>query len=184
MDHAQIELAMQKVLHHLEGEYTTLQVGRASTGLVDTLDVYVHSYGMTQKLHQLANVSIMDSQTLRIEAWDKAINSAIEKAIYDADIGLTPQGMGTHILIKIPPLTEDRRRDISKRADKLGEESKVAIRNIRQDARNILKKAHDAKEITEDDKVAQEATIEELTKKYTAQIDRDVDAKVADIMKV
>lgn len=110
---------MEKVLQHLQNEFSTLQIGRASTGLVENIDVFIPSYGMTQKLPQLGNVSLMDSQTIKIEAWDKSTYSSIEKAIYDANIGLTPQNQGEYIMIKIPPLTTERRKELTKLVAKM-----------------------------------------------------------------
>lgn len=111
---------------------------------------------MTQKLPQLGNVSLMDSQTIKIEAWDKSTYSSIEKAIYDANIGLTPQNQGEYIMIKIPALTTDRRKELTKLVAKMGEEAKVRIRNVRHDMIDAVKKEFTEKLISEDQKKAYE----------------------------
>lgn len=171
-------------MQHLQQEFSTLQIGRASTGLVENIDVFIPAYGMTQKLPQLGNVSLMDSQTIRIEAWDKSTYSSIEKAIYDANIGLTPQNQGEYIMIKIPPLTTERRKELTKLVAKMGEESKVRLRNVRHDALDEIKKEFNEKLISEDQKKAYEGEMDDMTKDFAARIDTAVKAKSEDIMKV
>jgi ribosome recycling factor len=104
---------------------------------------------MEQKISQIANVTTIDSQTLKIEPWDKSTMSSIEKGIYDSGTGLTPQGMGSHILIKIPPMTTERRKELTKLVAKMGEEAKIAVRNIRQDTLKSIKSQVDAKTMSE-----------------------------------
>lgn len=175
---------MEKVLQHLQHEFTTLQIGRASTGIVENIDVFIPAYGMTQKLPQLGNVSLMDSQTIKIEAWDKSVYSSIEKAIYDADIGLTPQNQGEYIIIQIPPLTTERRKELTKLVARMGEESKVRLRNVRHDIIDAIKKEFAEKAISEDQKKAFEGEADDMTKEFVAKIDTAVKAKSEDIMKV
>ena len=139
---------------------------------------------MTQKLPQLGNVSLMDSQTIRIEAWDKSTYSSIEKAIYDSNIGLTPQNQGEYIMIKIPPLTTERRKDLTKLVAKMGEEGKVRLRNVRHDGMDQIKKEFTDKTISEDQKKAHEGELDDMTKEYASKIDTAVKAKSEDIMKV
>ena len=141
--------ACDKVITHLETAFMHLQVGRASTGLVQELHVHVESRGMDQKMNQVANITTMDAQTIKIEPWDKAVLKDIEKSIYDANTGLTPLNQGEYIMIKIPPMTEERRKDLSKVVARDGEDAKVAIRNKRHDARKQLELAHKADEISE-----------------------------------
>ena len=176
--------SMEKVIQYLLHEFSTLQIGRASSGLVENMDVYVPAYDMTQKLRELANISLMDSQTLRIEARDKSTYSAIEKAVYDANIGLTPQNQGEYIMIKIPQLNTERRKELTKLVAKMGEDAKVKLRNIRHEAINDIKKAFTDKTISEDQKKAEEAVIDDLTKEYSNKVDAAVKAKSEDIMKV
>lgn len=175
---------MDKVVQHLQHEFSTLQIGRASTGLVENIDVFIPSYGMTQKLPQLGNVSLMDSQTIKIEAWDKSTYSSIEKAIYDANIGLTPQNQGEYIMIKIPPLTTERRKDLTKLVAKSGEEAKVGIRNVRHSMLDEVKKEFTEKVISEDQKKALEGQADDMAKEYASKIDGLVKAKSDDIMTV
>lgn len=156
MDSVHVKQSMEKVLLHLQSELQSLQIGRASGGLVENIDIYIPAYDMKQKLNQLANISVIDAQTIRIEAWDKSTISSIEKGIYDASIGLTPQNMGEYILIKIPALNQERRKELTKLVSKYGEENKIALRNVRQDILKGVKKDFDEKLLSEDQKKAHE----------------------------
>lgn len=184
MDIAPYKSSMEKVLQHLQIEFSTLQIGRASTGLVENIDVFIPAYGMTQKLPQLGNVSLMDSQTIKIEAWDKSTYSSIEKAIYDANIGLTPQNQGEYIMIKIPPLNTERRKELTKLVAKMGEDAKVRLRNVRHDIIDAVKKEFTEKTISEDQKKAYEGEPDDITKDFAAKVDLAVKAKSDDIMTV
>lgn len=184
MDIAQHKSSMDKVLQHLQHEFSTLQIGRASTWLVENIDVFIPSYGMTQKLPQLGNVSLMDSQTIKIEAWDKSTYSSIEKAIYDANIGLTPQNQWEYIMIKIPPLTTERRKELTKLVAKMWEDAKVRLRNVRHEILDDVKKEFADKAISEDQKKAYEGQADDMTKEYASKVDNAVKAKSDDIMKV
>ncbi|MBP6910709.1 ribosome recycling factor [Patescibacteria group bacterium] len=139
---------------------------------------------MTQKLPQLGNVSLMDSQTIRIEARDKSTYSSIEKAIYDANIGLTPQNQGEYIMIKIPPLTTERRKELTKLVAKMGEDVKVRIRNVRHEMIDEIKKEFAEKTISEDQKKAFEGEADDMAKEFSARIDQAVKTKSDDIMTV
>lgn len=184
MDIASYNSSMEKVLQHLQHEFSSLQIGRASTWLVDNIDVFIPSYGMTQKLPQLGNVSLMDAQTIKIEARDKSTNASIEKAIYDADIGLTPQNQGEYIMIQIPPLTTERRKELTKLVARMGEEAKVRLRNVRHDIIDAIKKAFADKTISEDQKKALEGEADDITKEFAQRVDGAVKQKSEDIMKV
>lgn len=173
-----------KTLSHLQETFSHLQLGRASTWLVESIDVFVHSRGTTQKLNQVGNISIMDSQTLRIEPRDKKALSDIEKAIYESGLGLTPLNHGDHILIKVPPLTEERRRDLTKFVGKDGEEAKVGIRNHRQTARKEIEKQFKEEQISENEKGGLEKKIDEITKEYTDTIEEMTKTKSQEIMKI
>jgi len=125
-------------------------MGRATSSLVDNISVAA-SYGV-MKMNQIANIVVMDAQTLKIEPWDKSMSPAIEKAIYDANNGLTPQNDGDYVMIKIPMLTKERRQEVAKQVSKMGEDTKIALRKIRQDANKDIGKLHEAKELSDDAK--------------------------------
>ena len=184
MDLSQLQSALNKVLTHLDGEFATFQLGRANTSLVDSIEVFIPSRWMKQKMSQTANVSILDAQTLKIEPRDKTILSSVEKAVYDANIWLTPVNMGDHLMIRIPPLTTDRRKELTKFVAKLGEDAKISCRNARQDAMKYVKQAFDTKIISEDQKKSQEKTIEDLIKDYITKIDQKIKHKSEEIMTV
>ena len=175
---------MQQVLKHLDNEFSTLQIWRASTSLIDNVDVYIPSWGMTQKMSQVASTSLIDWQTIKIQPWDKWTMSSIEKWIYDANLGLTPINQGDYVMIKVPPLTQDRRKELGKIVSKIWEESKIALRNIRQDYLKDIKKQFDEKTISEDEKKRYEKEIDDMIKQHSKQIDDHVDAKSQEIMKV
>lgn len=161
-----------------------LQVGKASPRLIENIDCFIPSRDMTQKVSQMANVTILDSQTLKIEPRDKGTLSSIEKGIYDSDTGLTPQNMGESILIKIPPMTTERRRDMTKLVSKLGEEAKISVRNIRHDVLKDIKASVDAKEMSETEQETLEKEIEKLIKDQNTLIDQEVKNKSDDIMTI
>jgi len=182
MDISIYQNQMQKALIYLENEYKNLQLGRASTGLVENVTVHA-SYG-DMKIPQVAHITILDSQTLKIEPWDKKECANITKAIYDAELWVTPQNEWSHVMIKIPPLTQDRRLDISKRVKIMWEETKAKIRVSRQDAMKSTKKLLDNKEISENEHKTNESNIEELTKDFNIKIDNLVKAKSDEVMKI
>ena len=165
---------MKKSIAYLEQEFAGLQVGRATTGLVDNLNVETE-YGV-MKLNTLAHITVMDTTTLKIEPRDKASSKHIANAIYEADLGVGLDNQGSHILVKIPALTQERRDHI--------EDTKTQIRGIRQDAMTETKKQFTAKEISEDVHKANEKNIDELTKIQSANVDNLVKAKVNEVMKV
>jgi len=171
-----------KSLHHLELEFGKLQVGRANPAIVE--DVLIESYGAMQPLKNSASVSLLDAQTLSIKPWDTTIIHAIAKAITDAGLGLNPQTMADSIMIKVPPLTEERRRDLSKIAKKLAEEAKIGIRNARADSHKLIKKAEDDKEISEDQARDLETDLQKIIEDANKKIDEMYKHKDADIMKV
>lgn len=184
MDTTTIQWLMNKVIKHLENELISLQIGRASTGLVDNIDIYIPAYDMKQKLSQLANVVVMDAQTIKIEPWDKSTISSIEKGIYDSNIGLTPQNMWDYVMIKVPALTQERRQNLIKLVAQYGEDNKIALRNIRHDILKDIKKQFDEKLISEDQKKLFEKECDEITKQYTTKIDQLVKIKSEEIMKI
>lgn len=182
MELSTYELQMKKALAYLEQQFAGLQMGRATTGLVDNLNVET-DYG-AMKLNTLAHITVMDTTTLKIEPWDKASSKHIANAIYEADLGVGLDNQGSHILVKIPALTQERRDHIAKQVKAMGEGTKTQIRGVRQEAMVDTKKQFTAKEISEDVHKANEKNIDELTKNQSATVDSLVKAKVDEVMKV
>lgn len=176
------EERMEKALNSLDRDFAKLRTGRASTGLVD--GIKADYYGTPTPINQMASVAVPDSRTLTIQPWDKGGMAAIEKAILKSDLGLTPVNDGKLIRISIPPLTEERRKDLVKVARKYGEETKVAIRNVRRDANDALKKAEKDKEITEDGLKRASDDVQKLTDKYVSSVDSRCAAKEKEIMEI
>ena len=176
------EERMEKALAALERDFSKLRTGRASTSLVDGLKV--DYYGTPTPIGQLASVATPDSRTITIQPWDRGAFALVEKAILKSDLGLTPINDGKIIRIGIPPLTEERRKDLTKVSRKYGEEAKVAIRNIRRDANDSLKKLEKDKVHSEDEiKKAQDA-VQKLTDAYVAKVDQKCQAKEKEIMEL
>ena len=173
---------MAKSIDALRSELTKVRTGRASSALVDNLKVVY--YGSEMPLSQVATVAVSDARTLSITPWEKGMIAAVEKAIYASDLGLTPNTAGTVIRINLPPLTEERRRDLTKQVQKEGEDSKVAVRNIRRDANQAVKDLLKSKEITEDDVRRSEDEIQKITDKAIKDIDEVVKHKEAELMAV
>jgi ribosome recycling factor len=173
---------LQKAEDHLKNEFAKLQVGRANPALVEGITISV--YGSFQPLRNVASVSIMDSQTISIQPWDKSLIRDIDRAITDASLGLNPQNNGESITIKVPTLTEERRKDLVKLAKKLAEDGKVAVRNIRADAMKKIKNAESGKEIGEDIAKGYETDLQKRVGKEIEKIEEILAKKEADIMKV
>jgi ribosome recycling factor len=170
-----------KSLKHLELEYSKLQLGRANPAMVET--ILVEQYGSFQPIQNVASVSNLDAQTLNIKPWDKTIIHSIAKAITDANIGFNPQTMADGIIIKIPPLTEERRKEISKIAKGLAEDAKVSVRNARQESLKDIKRAGDNKEISEDLVKQHENDLQKLVDEANKNIDEHYKKKDDDIMR-
>ena len=166
------ELKMQSSIESMEKRLTNIRAGRANPAILDS--VMVNYYGVDTPLKQLASVSIPEARMLQIKPFDKSCLGPIEKAIYEANIGLTPNNNGEVIILNIPALTEETRREYVKQAKTIGEECKIALRNIRQDANNDIKKAD---ELTEDDIKSGQDEVQELIGKYN----KIVDEKIKDI---
>lgn len=177
-------VSWEKVLSHLEQAFGRLSLGRASSGLVEELHVHVSSRGMDQKMNQIANIIIPDAQTIKIEPWDKNVLKDIDKAIYEADLGFAPQNQWDYILIKVPPLTTDRRRDLTKIVSRDGEDAKIAIRNKRHDARKQAELQFKADEISENTRKSIENEVDEIAKEFNEKIDDVVKNKSVEVMKV
>ena len=173
---------MTKTVDGLRQELTKLRTGRASTALVDHLRV--NYYGSDMPLSQVATVSVADARSLLITPWEKGMVSAIEKAILSSDLGLNPNTAGTVIRINLPPLTEERRKDLSKHVHAEGETSKVSIRNIRRDAIQQVKELLKEKQVTEDEAHRCEDDIQKLTDKHVKDLDDVVRAKEQELMAV
>lgn len=173
---------LKKAEEHLHNEFAKLQVGRANPAIVE--GIMISAYGSVQPLKNVASVSIMDAQTLSIMPWDKSLIKDIDRGITDANIGLNPQNNGESIMIKIPTLTEERRRDLVKIAKKLAEDGKIAVRNIRADYAKKIKTAETAKEISEDMTKSFEADLQKAVDAEGKKIDAAFDHKETDIMKI
>ena len=172
------------ILEYFNKGLQKLQTWKASLWVIEDLDVYVPSYGQTQKLQWLWNISMIDPQTIKIESWDKSVLWSIEKAIYDADLWFTPINQGERIMIKIPPMTEERRKDIVKLLKKELEESKIKVRNLRHEILKEIKSEFDEKEISEDEKKWLEKKLDEKAKEYTKKLDDMAKEKESSIMKI
>ena len=176
------EEKMEKAIAQLQREFGTIRSGRANPGILDK--VMVEYYGAPTPLRQMSQVSVQDGTTLVITPYDKTIMKEIEKAIIKAEIGITPNSDGTCIRLPFPPLTEERRREISKDVKKLGEDAKVAIRNICCDMTDSLKKIEKNDNLPEDMVKDNQDKIQKLTDKYTANIDNAVAVKEKEVMTV
>lgn len=170
---------MQKAVDHLTNELVKIRAGRANPSMLDS--VVVDYYGANTPLTQVANVNTLDGRTLSVQPWEKSILEEIERAIVNANLGLNPQNNGEMIIINIPVLTEERRKDLVKKARAEGEHAKVGIRQQRKDANDFIKGLDG---ISEDILKDAESEVQNLTDKYTARVDSLVDAKEADIMKI
>ena len=173
---------MNKSIDSLAGEYTTIRAGRANPHVLDK--IMVEYYGTPTNLQQVANISVSEARTIVIQPWEASLIKDIEKAILVSDLGLTPNNDGKVIRLTFPELTEDRRKELVKDVKKKGEGAKVAIRNIRRDANDMIKKQLKASEISEDEGEALEQDVQKLTDKYVANIEKTVEDKTKEIMTV
>ncbi|CCY53240.1 ribosome-recycling factor [Coprococcus sp. CAG:782] len=178
----QFEDKMTKTLENLESEYTSIRAGRANPNILNKIKV--EYYGVPTPMQQLANITVPEARTLMIAPWEPSLVKAIEKAILNSDLGITPNNDGKNIILNFPELTEDRRKELVKDIKKKGEQAKVAIRNIRRDANDGFKKQLKANEISEDEQKDNEDKIQKLTDKYVGLIDKAVEAKSNEIMTV
>ena len=173
---------MKKALAALDREFAKLRTGRASTSLVE--DIMVDYYGTPTPLKQIASISVPESRSLTIQPWDRGAFASAEKAIMSSDLGLTPVNDGKLIRINIPPLTEERRRDLVKIAKKYTEDCRIAMRNVRRDANDFLKSMQKDKEITEDDLHRGQDDVQKITDDMIKQAEQALDAKEAEIMEI
>ncbi|WP_128894209.1 ribosome recycling factor [Longirhabdus pacifica] len=172
---------MDKAIAALKKELTSLRAGRANPSILDRIEV--DYYGATTPLNQLANISTPDARSLLIQPWDKSSLPLIEKEILKSDLGLTPSNDGTNIRITIPQLTEERRNELVKLTKKIGEEGKVAIRNIRRDSNDAIKKLEKT-EITEDESRRYQEEVQKLTDQYIKKVDENLVEKEKEILEI
>ena len=177
-----IEGRMQKSVDNLKEEYVTIRTGRANPHILDRLRV--DYYGTPTPIQQVANVSVPEARMIQIQPWEASLIKDIEKAILVSDLGLTPNNDGKTIRLVFPELTEDRRKELAKDIKKKGDNAKVAIRNIRRDANDAIKKENKAGDISDDEAKNSEDEIQKITDKYIAMIDSAIDDKTKEILTV
>jgi len=173
---------MDKSVETFRSEIAKVRTGKATTALLD--GIKVDYYGTPSPLNQVGNVTVLDAHTISITPWDKSMVQAIDKAILASDLGLNPVSDGTNIKIPIPILTEERRKELVKLVKKFGEEAKVALRNVRRDANDHLKKMEKGKELTEDQLKEAEKETQRLTDEHITKIDEIIKHKEKEIMEV
>lgn len=173
---------MDKTIEAFRQEISKVRTGKATTALLD--GIRVDYYGTASPLNQVANVSVMDAHTLSITPWDKSMIAEIDKAILSADLGLNPINDGTNIKVPIPPLTEERRKDMVKLVKKFGEDSKIALRNIRREANDKLRKLEKNKELSEDLRHDAESDVQTVTDNHSTTIDDMVNHKEKEILEI
>jgi len=173
---------MDKAVTALKEEFSTLRTGRASAGLLD--QVHVDAYGSSVPLNQVGSVSVPEPRSLSVSVWDRALVVSVEKAIRNAGLGLNPVVEGQNLRIPIPPLTEERRKDLAKLAGKYAEQQKVAVRNVRRDAMDDLKKAEKDSVINQDEQKRMETEIQKFTDEAVKRVDEALKTKEQEIMQV
>lgn len=177
-----VEARMSDAVEAMDRDFNHIRTGRASTSLVERISV--DYYGTLTPLNQLASISVPESTTVVIQPWDRGVLGAIEKAIQKSDVGITPNTDGTVVRLNIPPLTEERRKDLVKLVHKRMEEAKVEIRNHRRDAVDAIRKQEKAGEIGADEAHRQQELVDQVTHKWTAEVDRVGAAKEAEVLEV
>ena len=176
------EEKMTKTCENLDGEFSNIREGRANPNLLNR--IMVEYYGTPTPMQQVGNISVPEPRIIQINPWEKSLLKAIEKAILASDLGITPTNDGTSIRLVFPELTEERRKELVKDIKKKGEAAKVAVRNVRRDANDTLKKMEKSTDITEDERKEGEEKIQKMTDKYVAKIDKSVENKSKEIMTV
>ena len=176
------EEKMKKTIASYQDNLSTIRAGRANPDVLKKITV--DYYGAPSSISSIAEVKVTDARTITITAWDKYIMKGIEKAILTSDLGINPQNDGSCIRLSFPPMTEDRRRELSKQISKLGEEAKVAIRNIRRDANDKVKADKKNSIMTEDEAKASDKLVQDLTDKYIKEIDNVTATKTKEIMEI
>ena len=178
----QYEEKMEKSVGALEKDFAAIRAGRANPNLLNR--IMVEYYGTPTPMQQVGNISVPEPRIIQINPWEKSLLKAIEKAILASDLGITPTNDGTSIRLVFPELTEERRKELVKDIKKKGEAAKVAVRNVRRDANDTLKKMEKSTDITEDERKEGEEKIQKMTDKYVAKIDKSVENKSKEIMTV
>ena len=178
----QFEDKMTKTLASLDKEYQGIRAGRANPHILDKIKV--DYYGTPTPLQQVGNINVPEARMLCIQPWESSMIKPIEKAILNSDIGINPSNDGKVIRLLFPELTEDRRKELVKDVKKKGEAAKVAIRNIRRDANDFLKKANKASEISEDELKTNEEKVQKMTDKFIKEVDKAIDAKSNEILTI
>ena len=173
---------MKKTLHNLDGELGAIRAGRANPNVLNK--IRVDYYGTPTPIQQVANVSVPEPRMIQIAPWDRSLIKAIEKAIMTSELGINPNNDGSVIRLIFPEVTEERRKQLAKDVKKKGEEQKVAVRNVRRDGVDAVKKMEKASEVTEDDRKDLEDQLQKMTDKYIKNIDKAVEDKTKEIMTV
>lgn len=176
------EEKMSKSLDSLKEEFSSIRAGRANPHILDKIKV--DYYGAPTSLQQVANISVPEARMIQIQPWESSLIREIEKAILVSDLGITPNNDGKVIRLVFPELTEDRRKELAKDVKKKGDNAKVAIRNIRRDANDSLKKANKAGELSDDELSNSEDEVQKITDKYTALVDKAIEEKTKEILTV
>lgn len=176
------EQKMHKSIETLKADLAKVRTGRAHTGILD--HIQVDYYGSPTQLSQVANVTLIDARTIGVQPWEKKMVSVVEKAIRESDLGLNPSTQGDMIRVPTPPLTEERRKEIVKVVKGEGEDSKVAIRNIRRDANEALKKLLKDKACSEDEERRAQDDVQKLTDKFVAEVDKLIAEKEKELLTV
>lgn len=176
------EEKMKKTISVYEEDLAGIRVGRASAKVLDK--VSVPYYGVPTPVNQVADIKAPDAKTLLITPWDPSVLKALEKAIQASDVGITPQSDGKSIRLVFPALTEDRRKELTKQVKDMGEDAKVALRNIRRDANDKCKEMKKASEMTEDEQKSSEKNVQDITDKYIKEVDKVTEKKKAEIMEI
>ena len=177
-----VEVKMDQSIAAFKNNLTKIRTGRANPALLDS--VQVDYYGAMLPISQVANVSLLDARTISVQPWEKGMGAKIEKAIRDSDLGLNPSSMGDLIRVPMPAMSEERRKELTKVVRNEGESAKIAVRNLRRDANEAVKKAVKDKLASEDDQKRSEADIQKVTDRHIVSIDQLVAAKEQDIMAV
>lgn len=180
--HKDAERKMNQSIAALKNNLAKIRTGRANPQLLDT--VQVEYYGSEVPLSQVATVSLIDARTISVQPWEKGMGAKIEKAIRESELGLNPAAMGDLIRVPMPPMSEERRREMTKICRAEGEQAKIAVRNVRRDANDAVKKLVKDKEVSEDDQKRSEAVIQKATDEHVERIDALIEAKEKDIMEV
>ena len=182
LDTKDYEAKMKKTISAYNENLSTIRAGRANPDVLKKINV--DYYGSPTAISAIAEIKVTDARTITITAWDKSIMKGIEKAILTSDLGINPQNDGSTIRLSFPPTTEERRKELSKQIAKLGEDAKVAIRNIRRDANDKVKAEKKASTMTEDEAKASDKAIQDLTDKYIKEIDSLTAVKTKEIMEI